>query len=115
MENIEEHFHAFVDAEGKIFNILVFNGHDEELLNTAKDFLSAHTVICEYDNPKAAIGGLLFNGKIYPPKPFASWLMDETIADWIPPVPEPEQGYQRFYWNEDSLSWKEIEQAPVEE
>jgi hypothetical protein len=40
-----------------------------------------------------------------PPKPFASWVLDEETCLWNPPIPKPEGAY---YWNENSLSWKEI-------
>lgn len=41
-----------------------------------------------------------------PPKPFASWLLDEAICRWQAPVPMPEDG--KFYaWDETTLSWKE--------
>lgn len=115
MEHIDGHPHAFADAEGNIFDLLVFDGHDHELLNTIKEFRSAHTVICGCDNPNAQIGGLLFNGKVFLPKPYPSWIMDEENVTWLPPVPEPEQGYRKYYWDEDSLSWKQIEQVPLEE
>lgn len=39
-----------------------------------------------------------------PPKPFASWLLDEETCLWNAPVPYPDDG-NRYQWNEDSLSW----------
>lgn len=38
------------------------------------------------------------------PKPFPSWTLDSNY-DWQPPVPQPSDGL--FYWDEESLSWKE--------
>jgi len=39
-----------------------------------------------------------------PPKPFASWILDETKAQWKAPVDYPtEEG--RFTWNEEKQSW----------
>ena len=39
-----------------------------------------------------------------PPKPFESWLLDETTAQWKAPVDYPtEEG--RFNWNEETLTW----------
>ena len=40
------------------------------------------------------------------PKPFPSWLLDENY-DWQAPTPRPEG--TDWYWDEDSLSWKEAE------
>jgi hypothetical protein len=39
-----------------------------------------------------------------PPKPFASWLLDEDTCFWKAPLPYPDDG-NRYEWDEDSLSW----------
>lgn len=39
-----------------------------------------------------------------PPRPFASWTLDEFSCQWQPPVPMPQDG-QRWIWNESSLAW----------
>ena len=45
------------------------------------------------------------------PKPYPSWILDPTIADWIAPIPKPEltpeeiaQGYY-YTWDEDNQNW----------
>jgi hypothetical protein len=40
------------------------------------------------------------------PKPYASWLLDEATTIWVAPVPMPTEG--RWYWDEETLSWKEM-------
>lgn len=40
-----------------------------------------------------------------PPKPYPSWLLDEDMCDWVPPVPMPEGFY---VWDEDTVSWVEV-------
>lgn len=42
-----------------------------------------------------------------PPKPFASWLLNEQSCLWDPPVPYPTDG-KRYEWDETIQSWKEI-------
>ncbi len=42
-----------------------------------------------------------------PPKPFASWLLDEMTCKWQAPVPMPDDG-GIYAWDEASVSWKEI-------
>ena len=42
-----------------------------------------------------------------PPKPFASWVLNEETAQWNAPVPMPEEGM--WTWDEDTVSWKEVE------
>ena len=43
-----------------------------------------------------------------PPKPFASWVLNEDTCLWDAPVAYPTDG-KRYVWDEDSGSWKEIE------
>lgn len=40
-----------------------------------------------------------------PPKPFASWVLNEQTCLWEPPVPKP-QG--NFVWNEETCHWDPI-------
>jgi hypothetical protein len=37
-----------------------------------------------------------------PPKPFASWILDEDTCLWNAPIAKPEGNYT---WNEDEQSW----------
>ena len=38
------------------------------------------------------------------PKPFNSWLLDESF-DWQAPTPKPTEGF--WYWDEPTLTWIE--------
>jgi hypothetical protein len=38
------------------------------------------------------------------PKPFESWLLDESTCQWSPPVARPTDG-KTYIWNEETLSW----------
>jgi hypothetical protein len=40
-----------------------------------------------------------------PPKPYASWILDEETCTWNAPVERPEG---RYMWNESKISWDEI-------
>jgi hypothetical protein len=41
-----------------------------------------------------------------PPKPFASWSLNETTCCWESPTPYPtETNGQKYGWNEDTLTW----------
>ena len=42
-----------------------------------------------------------------PPKPFASWTLDETTAQWKAPVDYPTDG-GRYTWNEETTSWDAV-------
>jgi len=38
-----------------------------------------------------------------PPKPYLSWILNETTCEWEPPVAEPTEG--RHTWNEETQQW----------
>jgi len=42
-----------------------------------------------------------------PPKPFASWTLDETTCTWKPPVTYPSDS-KMYKWNEDNKQWVEL-------
>jgi hypothetical protein len=39
-----------------------------------------------------------------PPKPYDSWVLNETSCLWEAPVAYPDDG-ERYTWNEDTTSW----------
>ncbi len=45
-----------------------------------------------------------------PPKPFASWVLDEETCNWIAPIEKPEGDYS---WDEENLSWKPYKMGVV--
>ena len=51
--------------------------------------------------------GYTFNADIdafVPPKPYASWTLNNDTAQWQPPVAMPDDG-GLYAWNEDEQSW----------
>lgn len=42
-----------------------------------------------------------------PPKPFPSWVLNETSCLWEAPTPMPVDD-KKYLWNEDTTSWQEI-------
>jgi hypothetical protein len=42
----------------------------------------------------------------YAPKPYPSWILNQTTWLWESPTPKPE-GID-YYWDEATLSWKEV-------
>lgn len=42
-----------------------------------------------------------------PPKPFASWLLNEETCLWNAPVAMPEDG-KRYTWDEATTAWVEV-------
>ena len=45
-----------------------------------------------------------------PPKPYPSWILDEEAGRWESPVPRPpDSAEHHIKWNEETLSWDEVE------
>ena len=42
------------------------------------------------------------------PKPYASWILNETTCIWEAPVAYPTDG-QRYNWNEETTTWDIVE------
>ena len=47
-----------------------------------------------------------------PPKPYASWVLDEATCNWSAPTPMPVEDGKIFTWDESTTSWIEVV-APV--
>ena len=43
-----------------------------------------------------------------PPKPYASWLLNEETCNWNAPVEMPVEEGKFFTWDEDTTSWVEF-------
>jgi hypothetical protein len=43
-----------------------------------------------------------------PPKPYASWVLNEATAQWEAPVAMPDDG-GRYTWDEDNQAWVEVQ------
>ena len=43
-----------------------------------------------------------------PPKPYASWLLNEATARWEAPVAMPSDG-SMYAWDEDNQAWVEVQ------
>lgn len=44
------------------------------------------------------------NDRFIPPKPFASWVLNEETCQWAAPTPYPNDGVM-YLWSEDTLTW----------
>lgn len=63
--------------------------------------------------------GYTYNADIdafVPPKPFASWLLNEETAQWEAPVAMPADAGtgeppKMYSWDEETTSWVEVEQS----
>ena len=49
-----------------------------------------------------------------PPRPFASWVLDESTCLWIAPVPRPDDG-KLYSWDENIEEWVLLDDQSVPE
>lgn len=49
-----------------------------------------------------------------PPRPFASWVLDESTCLWIAPVPRPDDD-KVYYWDENIEEWVLLDDQSVPE
>lgn len=59
--------------------------------------------------------GYTYNSDIdafVPPKPYASWVLNNDTAKWEAPTPMPDDG-QLYSWDEDTTSWELIPAEPA--
>ena len=47
------------------------------------------------------------NDVFYSPKPFASWILNESTWLWEAPVEMPDDD-KKYQWDEATISWKEV-------
>jgi len=47
------------------------------------------------------------NDVFYAPKPYDSWVLNESTWLWEAPVPMPDDG-KRYLWDEELINWKEV-------
>jgi len=58
----------------------------------------------------AMIGGIYdsIRDAFYSPKPFPSWILDETTCNWEAPTPMPTDD-KVYTWDETTVSWVEVQ------
>lgn len=96
MEHLENHPHAFLNANNFVIETKVFAEHNEALIEQTRQSIGAAYVIncCIHGNGSA--GSEFYNGKFYGSKPFPDWIRDETNGTWVapegwtPPQPHPD-------------------------
>lgn len=42
-----------------------------------------------------------------PPKPYASWVLDEQTCLWVAPIPYPNND-KEYTWDEDTKTWAQV-------
>jgi hypothetical protein len=109
------HF-AELDADSIVVRVLVVPNEQE---NRGHDYLATDLglggtwVQTSYNatirKNYAGIGYKFDSGRdaFIPPKPFASWVLNETTCNWDAPVARPEDD-KMYSWDEATTSWIEV-------
>jgi hypothetical protein len=118
--------YAFLDANNIVTEVIVGKDENEDGILWELHYGAFRNQICKRTsyNTRGGVhtsGGTPFRknyagiGYTYdearnafiPPKPFNSWVLNETSCLWDAPVAMPDDG-KPYYWNEDTLNWVEI-------
>jgi len=122
--------YAYVDGRNIVTQVVVGKNEDEPLPDGVASWEEYYGAIrCSYNTHGGVHsgGGTPFRKNypgigwtwdpvrdaFIPPKPYASWVLNEDSALWEAPVPMPEDG-QNYYWDEDTTSWV-VDDTPTEE
>ena len=105
---------AELDKENKVLRVVVGDNNDvngDEGYAWIIENLGGTWIQTSYNgNFRKQFAGIGFtydsNADVFiEPQPYESWILDKNY-NWQPPVPKPEGDYR---WDEDSVSWLEIE------
>jgi hypothetical protein len=95
-------------AEAEFFETFVDSNPGEWIQTSYNTYGGQHTLGGTPLRKNYAGIGFTYNAQLdafIPPKPYASWTLDEETCLWNAPIAKPEGSYR---WNEDSLMWEEI-------
>ena len=93
--------YAFI-KNNLVINIGIFDNPSSELINTFKIEHNVDIIILA--NEKTVIGGTYDGSKFWLPQPYPSWIKNEELNEWEPPVPYPQDG-EYYIWDENTTSW----------
>ena len=92
-------FNTFVDTSPGAWIQTSYNTHGNQHTNGGTPLRGNYAGIgYTYDTQ---------NDVFYAPKPFASWILNETTWLWEAPVAMPDDD-KRYEWDEATISWKEV-------
>ena len=113
------HF-AQLDDQNTVLQVIVI--HNNELLDNGVESEAKGIAFCQSLFPNTRWAQTSYNGNIrknyagmgftydlardafIPPKPYTSWVLNETTCQWEAPVPYPTDG-ERYVWDEATQTW----------
>lgn len=117
--------YAFLDENNIVVEVIVGKDEDNSAVDWEQHYAEFRGLQCKRTSYNTQGGTHLHGGTPFrknyagigftydaerdafiPPKPFASWVLDEETCSWTAPTPIPDEG--RWYWNEELGKWSEI-------
>ena len=99
-----EFFNTFVDSSAGEWIQTSYNTHGGVHINGGTPLRKNYAGVgYTYDFTRDAF---------IPPKPFASWTLNETTCLWDAPTPYPTDD-KKYYWDEPTTLWVEVPQGEI--
>ena len=118
--------YAFLDENNIVTEVIVGKNEGEDGIDWEQHYGDFRGQVCKRTSYNTQAGVHTADGTPYrknyagigysydasrdafvPPKPFASWSLNETSCIWEPPVAYPTDD-KAYSWNESTTSWEEI-------
>jgi len=115
--------YAFLDSNNIVTDVIVGKDEGEDGIDWEEHYGSFRNQVCKrtsyntYGGVHSAGGtpyrknyagiGYTYREDIdafVPPQPYASWILNETTAQWEAPISMPTDG-KRYSWDEPTTSW----------
>jgi hypothetical protein len=111
-----EIIYGFVNENNLLIGTAVIISGDITTLNRVKSEYNAfayHIIDTEISHAVIVDYSVWHNDRFVEPQPFPSWIFDENLNYWIPPVFPPENAYDpenpvEYVWNEEILNWEQV-------
>jgi hypothetical protein len=109
--------YAFLDTNNIVTEVIVGKNEGEDGIDWELYYGQFRNQICKrtsYNgNIRKNYAGIGYSYDVsrdafIPPKPFASWSLNETTCVWTPPTPMPTEENKFYRWDEPTLSWVEV-------
>lgn len=88
---------------GIVVNTAIFDNPSQELLNLFIQDYDLDDIKLGTD--KIQVGGEYDGTKFWRKKPFESWVKNEELNEWLPPIDYPADG-KTYIWNEEIPGWQ---------
>lgn len=114
--------YAFLDLNNIVTEVIVGKNEDEGGIDWEQWYAEFRGQTCKRTSYNgnirknyAGIGYTYDVGRdaFIPPKPFASWTLNETTCLWDAPIPMPSDAGKFYRWDEPTTSWVEVAYAVV--